>query len=388
MRNTLLQYLEDHAGEQLALLERLILQSSHTLDKDGVDRVGRLITNALQSCSLSVTVDQQSQRGDNLLFRSPACESDAKQILLLGHMDTVFPADSPFNYYREDQDHAYGPGIIDMKGGLATSVYVIKGLHQLGLLSEIPITFICNSDEEMGSTFSTDLIKREAAHSTCGLVFECGGLGGEIVTGRKGKTGYRLDVHGKAGHAAFTGNNGKASAILELAHKIIALEQLNEPEKQIVVNAGKITGGSAVNVVAESSSVEIDTRYLTAEDGNYCNASIDKITATVTIPGTSASLQATNSRYPMEQSPGNTRLFEIVRSQAQHLGMKVLAELRSGVSDANTLAECGIPVIDGLGPIGDLDHSDKEYMVKSSLLERTQLAALSVIEIFKRGKAP
>lgn len=382
MKEAILNFLSTSQQDQLDLLARLVTQSSHTLDKEGVDSVGKIIINALAECPLSLYVDRQTERGDNLIFRSSGCQQHEKSIILLGHMDTVFPKDSPFRNFHQDENFVYGPGVIDMKGGLVTAIFLLKALNQAGVLDEIPITFICNSDEEMGSVFSTPLIQKEAQHSFCGLVFECGGLNEEIVTGRKGKAGYTLNVYGQAGHAAFTSNNGKASAILELAHKIIAIEQLNDPIRQIVVNAGRVSGGAAPNIVPDKATAEIDIRFLTAHDGEECQKAMEQISALSTITNTRAELLATTSRFPMEPSSANTVLFSVFHNLAKQLGYDISSEVRSGVSDANTLAMCNIPVIDGLGPVGDLDHSDKEYMVTKTLVKRSQLAALGVIELW------
>jgi glutamate carboxypeptidase len=384
MEQRLLRYLEATEQEQFRLLERLTLQSSHSTDKKGVDRVGVMIREALSECHLRLTIDRVESHGDNLVFQSAACASQQPHILLVGHMDTVFPPESRFNTYREDGVKAYGPGVCDMKGGLVTAIYLLKALHSARLLDTIPVVLICNSDEEIGSPHSTELIRHFAENSCCGLVFECGGSAGEIVTGRKGKCGYFLEVTGKSGHAAFSGENGKTSAVLELAHKIILLEQLNNAGRQMVVNVGRIIGGVAANVVAESGSAYIDTRFVSPADGDFLKNSIEEIASASTIPGTTGTVRTTSSRVPMMQSEGNLCLYEIIRKQAEHLNIPVKNEIRSGVSDANTIAQCAVPVVDGLGPIGALDHSEDEYIVKSSLLQRTKLAMLSVVDIWAR----
>jgi len=384
MDQDLLLYLQASEREQFQLLQRLILQTSSSADKAGVDRVGAILGEALADCDLELTIDNVESYGNNLVFQSAACRSHQPHILLVGHMDTVFPADNNFTSYREDDLKAYGPGVCDMKGGLVTAVYLLKALQSRELLRRIPIVLICNSDEEIGSPNSADLIKSFAEKSCCALVFECGGTAGEIVTGRKGKCGYRLEVHGKAGHAGFFNRSGKASAILELAHKTILLEQLNDAQKEMVLNVGRIEAGIAPNVVAEFGCAAIDTRFLTNEDGIFLKNSIEQIAAKSTIAGTTSSVTRTNSRVPMEESQGNLALYDIFRRQAALLDIPLKREIRSGVSDANTAAECGIPVIDGLGPIGELDHSEDEYIVKGSLVPRCKLATLAVLEIWER----
>ncbi len=386
MEERLLQYLEASRAEQFQLLERLVLQSSHSTDKVGVDRVGACIREDLQHCDMLLTVDSKENLGDNLIFTSSACSLYTSHILLVGHMDTVFPRESSFDFYREDSVNAYGPGVCDMKGGLVTAVFLLKALQDCRLLNSIPIVFICNSDEEIGSPGSTALISHYARNSLCGMVFECGGTAGEVATGRKGKAGFRLDVFGKSGHAAFSHKTGKSSAILELAHKIIFIEELNDPLKDTVVNVGKVCGGAAANVIAEKASAEIDTRFLTDEDGRLCRESLHTIVDKSTITGTTGSLFSTSNRLPMMQTDDNMALYHLFQKKAEQLAIPIQDELRSGVSDANTIAACGIPVIDGLGPIGALDHSENEYIVKSSLLQRCKLATLATLDIWSEAQ--
>ncbi len=387
MQQQILDYLEASEHRQFHLLKKLVLQPSHTSYKKGVDQVGLLLRQALADCPLKCTMHHSQVCGDNLVFHSAACATRGQRpLVLVGHMDTVFPLESSFNFYREDEINAYGPGVCDMKGGLVTAVFLLKALNSQRLLEEIPIVLICNSDEETGSRHSGDLIRSYARQALCGLVFECGGTQGEVVTGRKGKSGYHLDIFGKSGHAAFTKELGKTSAVLELAHKTIQLEQLNDPEKEIVVNVGLVTGGSAANVVAERAAAEIDARYLTAEDALFCRKRIEGIASRATVEGTISTVSATHGRIPMMQTEDNMALYRLFKKQADFLGLPLQPELRSGVSDANTLAECNIPVIDGLGPIGGLDHSADEYMVKASLVQRCKLAALTVIDIWEHQR--
>ncbi len=360
------------------LLENLVLQPSSSRYKKGVDEIGTILLESLRSSGMSHEVVAESEVGNHLIFRSPACRDGRSSILLFGHMDTVFPVDSPFNWYKEVGKKVFGPGVIDMKGGLVCAVYAIKALASCGLLQEIPITFLCNSDEEIGSPTSSSVFAAEAKKALSAFGFECGGLQGEVATGRKGKAGYKLIVSGKAGHAAFAGKD-KASAILELAHKIIALEKLNDQDRKIVVNVGVIWGGIGPNTVADYAEAEIDCRFLSGSDAAEIAEKITRISLQCLISGTNAELLKTSERFPMEQNSGNSRLFRIIHDEAQLLGLPCIEELRSGVSDANTIAQAGIPLVDGMGPIGDCDHSDREYMIRESLPTRARLAAGSIL---------
>jgi glutamate carboxypeptidase len=301
-------------------------------------------------------------------------------------MDTVFPPDTAFNFYKEDERHSYGPGVIDMKGGLVVALYALKALDAAGQLSEIPITLICNADEEIGSGSSGALIRDAARKSAFAFVMECGGLDGAVVTGRKGNLSAKIDITGQAGHAAFA-DQGKSSAILELAHKIIALEALNDPDSGVTVNVGLIKGGIGANTVPAQASARIDMRFLTPADGALLEKRLNHIVAQPCLPGTGSSCRIMSRRPPMPECERNKDLFRYVQSTAADLGQSIRAEFRYGVSDANLIADENIPVIDGLGPIGANDHSADEYMVKSSLLARTTLLACAIPACWRKYTA-
>ncbi|MEN8188825.1 MAG: M20 family metallopeptidase [Thermodesulfobacteriota bacterium] len=354
------------------LLEQLVLTQSFTRNKGGVDRVGELICGALARLPLEFTRFSQEEFGDHLLFKTAACSPGKPFILLCGHMDTVFPPDTAFNWYREDDDRAFGPGVIDMKGGLVVFISGLQRLAASGRLDGIPLALFCNSDEEIGSPSSIPILRELARDASCGLVAECGGLNSEVVTGRRGKRGIHLQVKGRAGHAAFAGAE-KASAVLELAKKTIALETLNDSELGNVVNVGRVEGGITMNAVAETAEALIDTRFTSPENGDVLFAKIKKLIDNRETPGTSSTITVTNERPVMVGNESSRAIFTIVHDLGRELGMKIGEEFRQGVSDANTIAGEGVPVIDGLGPVGDCDHSDREYMVKASLPARVEL---------------
>ena len=378
--NPIISFLNAHEPEMFALLEKMVRIQSGSHNKKGVDRVARLIQSTFQSNTVSCRTMEQTTFGNHLIVRSLCKKPFEKQILLVGHMDTVFPENTDFNGYRENTTHCYGPGVIDMKGGLVVGIFAVKALDSLGSLKENPITFIFNSDEEIGSPGSRELIKNEAHKSACAFVLECGGLDGEVVTGRKGNLSVKLDVFGKSGHAAFAGKD-KASAILELAHKTIDFESLNDHDKGITVNVGTIQGGLGPNTVPEHAIAHIDFRFVEQKDYNFLREKISKIAAAQKIPHTRTDFEIISSRPPMEQTHANRNLYQTVRTVAKRLGIPIREEFRSGVSDANIVAEQGIPVLDGLGPIGAKDHSKDEYMIKASLLQRSILLACSIIEL-------
>ena len=365
------------------LLEKMVLIQSGSHNKEGVDRVSGLIESSFQSNSVSCRLIEQAKFGNHLIVRSLCEDRFEKQILLVGHMDTVFPKDTDFNFFREDFTKCYGPGVIDMKGGLVAGIFALKALDSLGLLKKIPITFIFNSDEEIGSPSSRELIKAEAQKSSFVFVLECGGLDGEVVTGRKGNLSLKLNIFGKAGHAAFAGQD-KASAILELAYKTIDFESLNDFEKGITVNVGKVKGGVGPNTVPEHATARIDFRFVEQKDHTFLKEKISEIVARPKTPQTSASFEIVSRRPPMEQTDTNRKLFQAVKGVADKLDFPIQEEFRNGVSDANIIAEQDIPVLDGLGPAGANDYSKDEYMIKESLFQRATLLACSIVECWQK----
>ncbi len=370
------------------MLREMVLIQSGSFNKTGIDALVRFIEQSLKENCLSFERIHQDKFGDHLIAHSDSVKraaKDEKGILLVGHTDTVFPENTSFNWYREDERCAYGPGVIDMKGGLVAGIFALKALQEEGALEKLPIRFLFNSDEEIGSPSSVTVIKDLASKSACAFVLECGGLNGGVVTGRKGKLGIRIDVEGGEGHAAFAGSD-KPSAILELAHKVIALEDLNKISEEITLNVGKAEGGIGPNSVPRHASALLDIRYVKPALRLLVLERVGEIVSGNSIAGVRSNFFVNSERPPMPQTIHNHTLFKIAADAANDLGIKIEEEFRSGVSDANIIASQGIPVLDGLGPIGSLDHSEKEYMFKKSLTERTKLLALILLQTGKHLK--
>ncbi len=383
--NGLIRYLKAREQDMFALLGKMVGVQSGSHNKEGVDQVARLIKSMFQANTVSCQMITQKKFGSHLVVRSRCEKRFDKQVLLVGHMDTVFPKDTDFNWYREDSTKSYGPGVIDMKGGLVAGIFALKAIDNEKLLTEIPITFIFNSDEEIGSPTSKQLIQKEAKNSAFAFVLEAGGLDGEVVTGRKGNISLELTVRGEAGHAAFAGRN-KASAILELAHKIILFEGLNDPDKGITVNVGLVDGGISRNTVPDQAKAGIDFRFSDTPDEAFLEERIFRITQKQTVSRTKSDFVVLSRRPPMFSSVNNKKLFKAIREAASSLGLSVKEEFRAGVSDANSIAGENIPVVDGMGVIGANDHSENEYMIKKSLLERSTLLAYAIISCWGKHK--
>ncbi len=383
MHDTIQSYLEPRLGEILDLLRHLVEIQSGSRNKPGLDSMAGVLAEALRGILPQVRVLPFAEHGDMVHAMTHPAAKGERGIVMVGHMDTVFPADTSFTAFREDEERCYGPGVYDMKGGLVVAVYALKALAHLGMLEEIPVTVLCNSDEEIGSPASRPWIEAEAKGALAALVFEGGGMGNEVVTGRKGRLGLNLTVRGRAGHAAKGG--AKASAILELAHKIIDLEGLNDG-REITLNVGQISGGIGPNTVPELAAAALDARFLTPDGQRRLEQRLARIVEHESVAGTSTTLTMQTGRPAMPQSEGNRQLWSIARMQAQAFGYELPEELRSGVSDANFIAGLGVPVLDGLGPVGDLDHSDLEFILKDSLRARAALTAATIATIWNHAR--
>ncbi len=384
MTDPLAAFIAERRPAMMELLRRLTAIQSGTRNKPGVDAMARAVEEAFTGSSYSVERHPHLEYGDMLLVSSPACRGEG-HILLVGHMDTVFPADTAFTWWREEEGRINAPGCYDMKGGLAVGIFALQALAARGLASQIPLRFLFNSEEEVGSPASRPLIAREARRSRMAFVLEGGGRSGGLVTGRKGRWGVRVEERGRAGHAAKAAPD-KASAVVALARHVLEMEELNGSYPGVTLNVGRVEGGIGPNTVPERCVAEVDVRFVDPGGEAWIEERLGALLAEPALAGTSATLATVSRRPPMPASEGNRALYRIARAQAEMLGIEVEEEHRAGVSDANLIAAEGTPVLDGLGPVGELDHSDREYILADTLVGRCQLLALTLVEAWRQGR--
>lgn len=371
----LIAYIGSKERHLLEFLEQIVNIDSGSYDKAGVDYLGSVLEERFALLGFSVERIPQKEFGDHLICHKPG--TGQNRILFLGHMDTVFPAGTANSRpFRVENSRAYGPGVLDMKGGIVCLFYALEALKATGHASYglMTMNVVFNSDEEFFSPTSRRIIENQArqAHTVC--VFEPSRPGGEYVIRRKGAAKYTLTVRGRAAHAGAQPEQGR-SAIGELAHKIIALHALTDFTIGTTLNVGIIRGGERSNVVPDKAYAEIDLRVSDIEEAERIHTCIRDIAMRRTIPDTNADLTGELVFPPMEQTPQAKRLFEAVQEAGRSLGLELRGISSGGVSDGNYVSQFA-PTIDGMGPQGSEAHSDREFIEVATLTERSKVTAL------------
>ena len=374
----LLQAIETKHEKMVQFLEKMVNIDSGIDSPEGVANVARIIGDKLAEMDFSVEYLDYPGACTHLLAKKQGTGN--KEVMIIGHMDTLFPigtvAKRPFTI---KDGKAYGPGVLDMKGGITIALFALEALYESGW-NDKNVTVLFAGDEEPAhpKTNAPELFEQQAKGKDAVFNMETASAGQAVLVGRKGNIHPELIVKGIAAHAGADLDKG-ASAIVELAHKIIAVNKLTDKERGLTFNCGVITGGTVANAVADSASVVSDMRYLTAADGAEGLESLRKIAAENVIPGTSCEVSNLRERFtPMEVTEGNLKLYEIVRQQGEKLGLAVEKKVGGGASDAGWTVRAGAPSLCAMGARGSFNHSDREFIELDSLVERTKLLALSI----------
>lgn len=366
----------------LADLERVVNLDSGSYTRDGVNEVAGWAADRLARLGGRVTrhADPAGRLGDTVMAVFVG-ERGGPRALLIGHTDTVFPvgtaAERPF---RLAGGVATGPGVTDMKAGLVALVYGLELVLAAGGLPFERLTVIANPDEEIGSPVSTVHVRRVAADCDVAFVLECARANGDIVSARKGTVDYQVTITGRASHAGVEPEKGR-SAILEAAHQVVGLHGLTGRWPGVTCNVGVISGGTRPNVVADQAILEVDLRAEDGEAMEAATAAVRELAATPTVPGVVVSAVERHRHPPMEKLARSARLVDHVQEIADRLGFVVHDAMTGGASDANTTAAMGVPTLDGLGPIGGLDHSPDEWLDVTSIVPRTTLFAALLLAV-------
>ncbi|MGE3888218.1 MAG: M20 family metallopeptidase [Vicinamibacterales bacterium] len=370
MTRRLLEYTRTHTPWMLELIETLVAIESPTDDKAAVDRCGQALADWLGAMGAPVTRIAAASAGDHLVARfGPG----PRQVLILGHFDTVWPVGQLARMpIRRADGRLYGPGVLDMKAGIALGMLATKALLELAPPGDARITMLWTTDEEEGSETSRALIESEAARSEAVLVLEPALAGGALKTSRKGIGQYELVARGVAAHAGVDPRKG-VSAIREIARQVLALDAIRDIDRGRLVNVGLVSGGSRPNVVPDLARATVDVRASTLADADYLDRTFRGLKAQE--PGASLEVSGGFNRPPMERSEGVARLFGIAREVAAEMGVDLAEGGTGGGSDGNFTAALGIPTLDGLGAIGDGAHALHEHVELEPLPMRAALIA-------------
>ncbi len=359
-----------------ALLKRLVETESPSTDKVAVDRVAAIVADEARRLGADVQSAPVIDAGNHLIARFPSPSGRGARgegkILLLCHMDTVFPLGTLAKMpCREADGKIYGPGVLDMKAGIVISLGAIDVLQKDGGLKR-PVTLLCTSDEEVGSLTSEDLIVELAQESDLVLVMESALLDGSLKTWRKGVGEFWVKVKGRAAHAGGAHEEGR-NAIEEMSHQVLAIQKLTDYEKGTTLNVGVMQGGTVSNVVPEEAVSQVDVRVMQPGEWERVEAKMHALRPV--LDGTSLEITGSLNRPPMPFDETMKITFEKAKSIAAGIGIELKAGGSGGGSDANFVAPLGIPVLDGLGAVGDGLHSEREFIFADSLRERVQLLA-------------
>jgi glutamate carboxypeptidase len=370
-------WLGDKQGAMLALLEELVNVDSGSYDKAGVDAVGERLRRFLNEQGIATVTIPNQRYGDVLKAQVAGGGGSNKPIVLMGHRDTVFPkGEAARRPFRIENGRAFGPGVCDMKGGLVLNAFVLAAYQHCGG-APAPLLGLFTSDEEIGSPACRPVIEETARDARAVFNSEPGRPSGNIVTGRKGGVFMALETFGKAAHSGGNYAEGR-SAILELAHKTIALQALTDIARGVTVNVGLVSGGQSVNTVAPHAEAQIDLRYIHPEDRAEMLGRIEAIVAGSTVDGVTARLEIRGEFHPLVQDEGGRALFDLYREAMTRVGLSVEGEFAGGCADSGFTASVGCPTLCAVGPVGGNAHSPEEWLAVDSLVPRAQGMALAI----------
>ena len=365
--HSLLTEAESARGWLLDVLEGLVRAESPSTDKRAVDACGALLAARLREIGGRVELLRQIDAGDHV--RAEFGEGGRARILLLGHFDTVWPVGQLRSMPFEERDgRLHGPGIYDMKAGIAVSLLAMRLLGASGPA----VTMLWTTDEETGSGTSRGLIEEAARGRRAVLVLEPSIPGGAVKTRRKGCGEFQLAVSGVAAHAGIEPERG-VNAIHELAHQIAAIHRLQDPAAGVSVNVTVVAGGTRTNVIPDAARASIDVRVPSLADARRIESALAALRPAA--PGSRLELSGGFGRPPLERTEAVAELYAAARDVSAQLGRALGEGGTGGGSDGNFTAAMGVPTLDGLGPDGAGAHAAHEHVVAADLTWRAAFLA-------------
>lgn len=362
-------YLKDRQPDMLEMLKTVVNTDSPTSDKAACDHLIQHVAEVCRSITDKIEIVPMSKYGNCLMA---TIGSGTGQILVLSHLDTVWPSDEtvrrPFSI---QSNRATGPGVFDMKAGAIQGIWAVKALKDLAMLPDRPICLFFNCDEEVGSVASRTLIEAGAKKSTAALCLEPS-VEGKVKIERKGTGIFNMTVEGRSAHAGADHKSG-INANLELAHQIIRLEGLTDYETGTTINVGLIQGGQVRNQSAARAEALIDMRYKNPEEGRRIEQIICGLEPVLS--GAGVKVTGGLNRPPLLPNPGNQALFEKAKQAAREIGFELEGGRTGGGGDGSFTSNLGVPTLDGMGAVGAGGHALTEYIELDHLIPRTALIA-------------
>jgi glutamate carboxypeptidase len=351
----------------------LVRQESPSEDRSAVNATGAMVELIARDLGGRIKRNKQKDFGDVIELHFGPSRSSRKPVLLLGHLDTVWPLGTLKTMpWREEDGRYWGPGVLDMKAGVIMALTAVSTLLQLQLAR--PVILLLNSEEEVGSPVSRAITERLALRSEAAFVLEPA-QGLAYKTARKGVGQYNVQVTGVGAHSGVDFAKGH-SAILELAKLVQTISNFTKLDRQLTVNCGVIAGGTRSNVVASQAHAEVDVRIAKATDAAY----VEKLFRSLKVSDPHCKLTITGgtNRPPMERKAGTIALFKRARGLAAELGFELDEAATGGGSDGNFTAALGVPTLDGMGAVGNGAHAAHESVVIEHLVPRTALLAAMI----------
>jgi glutamate carboxypeptidase len=379
MKEDVFAYIDDHKAQMMDLWQDLVNQDSPASYREGVDLVAKRVFKELEEAGASTRWDEE---GKALIAEIP--RDSRAPVLLLGHMDTVFPVgEAARRPFTAEGSRVTGPGALDMKGGVAVMLSALKALHSAGF-SGRPLKVILVSDEEIAHNGSkaTVMLQREARG--CAACFNCetGYEDNSLVIGRKGGVVFKAAVHGIAAHAGNNPRQGR-SAIWEMAKKIDDIQNMTDWDKGITFNVGTIKGGTVSNAIPDYCEVEGDIRFQDPDISPFVKEELFKVLNHTYMEGTKTELLLYHEgMLPMKMTEENRKLFEFVKKTGEENGIPVSeGKLVGGGSDSGYVVYAGVPTVCAMGVKGRFNHTRDEYALKDSLFERAKLLGAVILKM-------
>lgn len=370
------EQLMDHYMDDLQTIVNI---DSGTYTKPGIDRVADYLQERFQSFGFSTSIDRQEQYGNHLVATHTGNAPKGPHILLIGHIDTVFAEGEaqrrPFALSEQNGTRiATGPGVLDMKSGVLIGMYGLHILIDAQQAGYRRVTFVCNSDEEIGSPSSKSLIQEIAQKADAAIILEPGRAKGTVVSSRRGSGQYRVEVRGISAHAGVEPQRGR-NAILELSYQVQKMQALNGTVPGTTLSVGIIHGGERTNVVPDYAYCDMDVRASDKAGIQAIEAAMHKVTTEHALPDTQIKLSGSMLSMPFERNKLNAHLIQQAKEAGKELGLHIEDAGSGGASDANNTSAVGTPTIDGLGAGGGLAHNPGEYIELDYLPTRIALLA-------------